>query len=140
MTSAYVPLGGVALRESLAAHFDDRALPSGHTFSGHPLAMAAGVATLRAYADEALFDRANEIERVAAQARFEVACDAGIASSAKRAASEHSSVSNSSPTGRAARRSCRGRDRQRSRISSTSWSSADSTFWDDTTSRSSRRR
>jgi taurine---2-oxoglutarate transaminase len=62
VTSAYVPLGGVALRESLAAYFDDRALPSGHTFSGHPLAMAAGVATLRAYADEALFERARQIE------------------------------------------------------------------------------
>jgi taurine---2-oxoglutarate transaminase len=62
VTSAYVPLGGVALRESLAAHFDHRALPSGHTFSGHPLAMAAGVATLRAYADEALFERARQIE------------------------------------------------------------------------------
>jgi len=61
VTSAYVPLGGVALREALAKHFDDRALPSGHTFSGHPLAMAAGVAALRAYADEALFERANEI-------------------------------------------------------------------------------
>lgn len=62
VTSAYVPLGGVALRESLAAYFDDRALPSGHTFSGHPLAMAAGVATLQAYADERLFERALEIE------------------------------------------------------------------------------
>jgi taurine---2-oxoglutarate transaminase len=62
VTSAYVPLGGVALRESLAAHFDHRALPSGHTFSGHPLAMAAGVATLQAYAQEALFERAREIE------------------------------------------------------------------------------
>ena len=36
--------------------------PSGHTFSGHPLAMAAGVATLRAYRDETLFERAREIE------------------------------------------------------------------------------
>jgi taurine--2-oxoglutarate transaminase len=62
VTSAYVPLGGVALRESLAKHFDNRPLPSGHTFSGHPLAMAAGVATLRAYRDEALFERAREIE------------------------------------------------------------------------------
>jgi taurine---2-oxoglutarate transaminase len=62
VTSAYVPLGGVALREPLAAHFDHRALPSGHTFSGHPLAMAAGVATLRAYAEETLFERAREIE------------------------------------------------------------------------------
>jgi len=62
VTSAYVPLGGVALRESLAAHFDERALPSGHTFSGHPLAMAAGNATLRAYRDERLFERARELE------------------------------------------------------------------------------
>ncbi len=50
------------MRESLAKHFDNRPLPSGHTFSGHPLAMAAGVATLRAYRDEALFERAREIE------------------------------------------------------------------------------
>ncbi len=62
VTSAYVPLGGVALRESLAAHFDRHALPSGHTFSGHPLAMAAGVAALRAYRDERLFERARLLE------------------------------------------------------------------------------
>ncbi|HYL27274.1 MAG TPA: aminotransferase class III-fold pyridoxal phosphate-dependent enzyme [Candidatus Nitrosotalea sp.] len=62
VTSAYVPLGGVAVRESLASHFDERALPSGHTFSGHPLAMAAGVAALRAYHEESLFDRARDLE------------------------------------------------------------------------------
>lgn len=62
VTSAYVPLGGVAVRESLAVHFDEHALPSGHTFSGHPLAMAAGVAALRAYRAENLFERAREIE------------------------------------------------------------------------------
>ncbi len=62
VTSAYVPLGGVAVRESLAVEFDSRPLPSGHTFSGHPLAMAAGVAALRAYREERLFERAREIE------------------------------------------------------------------------------
>ncbi len=62
VTSAYVPLGGVAMREPLAAHFDDRPLPSGHTFSGHPLAMAAGVAAVKAYRDERLFERAREVE------------------------------------------------------------------------------
>jgi taurine--2-oxoglutarate transaminase len=71
VTSAYVPLGGVAVRESLAAHFDKHALPSGHTFSGHPLAMAAGVAALRAYRDERLFERAREIEGWL-RARFDV--------------------------------------------------------------------
>ncbi|MBV9028141.1 MAG: aminotransferase class III-fold pyridoxal phosphate-dependent enzyme [Candidatus Eremiobacteraeota bacterium] len=62
VTSAYVPLGGVAVRESLANYFDTHALPSGHTFSGHPLAMAAGVAALQAYHEEQLFPRAREIE------------------------------------------------------------------------------
>lgn len=63
VTSAYVPLGGVAVRESLATHFDAHPLPSGHTFSGHPLAMAAGVAALAAYRDERLFERARANER-----------------------------------------------------------------------------
>ena len=62
VTSAYVPLGGVALRESLAAHFDTRPLPSGHTFSGHPVAMAAGLATVTAYREERTFDRARALE------------------------------------------------------------------------------
>jgi taurine---2-oxoglutarate transaminase len=62
VTSSYVPLGGVAVRESLAAYFDDHPLPSGHTFSGHPLAMAAGLAALAAYRDERLFERARAIE------------------------------------------------------------------------------
>lgn len=62
VTSAYVPLGGVAVRESLAAYFDGHALPSGHTFSGHPVAMAAGLAAVTAYCDEDLFERARDLE------------------------------------------------------------------------------
>ena len=62
VTSAYVPLGGVLLRERLAQAFDERPVPVGHTYSGHPLAMAAGVATLRAYRDEDLFARAAALE------------------------------------------------------------------------------
>jgi taurine---2-oxoglutarate transaminase len=62
VTSAYVPLGGVAVRETLAAHFDRHALPSGHTFSGHPLCAAAGLAALQAYRDERVFERARGLE------------------------------------------------------------------------------
>ncbi len=62
VTSAYVPLGGVMMRESLAKTFDARALPSGHTYSGHPLGVAAGLATVRAYREEGLFERGREIE------------------------------------------------------------------------------
>ncbi len=62
VTSAYVPLGGLLLRESLASRYDTEVFGGGHTYSGHPLAVAAGRAALRAYADGALFERAREIE------------------------------------------------------------------------------
>jgi taurine---2-oxoglutarate transaminase len=62
VTSAYLPLGGMMVRESLAKTFDSKAMPNGHTYSGHPLVVASALATVRAYRDEALYARANEIE------------------------------------------------------------------------------
>ena len=62
VTSAYVPLGGVLVRESLAQTFDSVALPCGHTFSGHPLAMAAANAALDEYERLGLFTRARALE------------------------------------------------------------------------------
>jgi taurine--2-oxoglutarate transaminase len=56
VTSAYVPLGGVLIREALAQAFDQRPLPAGHTYSGHPLAMATGLAAIHAYRDGNVFD------------------------------------------------------------------------------------
>ena len=38
VNSGYVPLGGVAISEAIAATFGDRAYPGGLTYSGHPLA------------------------------------------------------------------------------------------------------
>jgi taurine--2-oxoglutarate transaminase len=64
VTSAYAPLGGVLLRERYAAAFDAQALPGGHTYSGHPLAMSAGLGALRAYRDEGLFARGAELEGI----------------------------------------------------------------------------
>jgi taurine--2-oxoglutarate transaminase len=62
VTSGYVPLGGVLLRERYASAFDAKPLPAGHTYTGHPLAMATGIAALNAYRDDNLFARAREIE------------------------------------------------------------------------------
>ena len=62
VTSAYAPLGGVVLRERYARAFDDVPLPGGHTYSGHPVAMSAGLGALRAYREEAAFDRALALE------------------------------------------------------------------------------
>jgi len=54
VTSGYVPLGGVAISDEIAATFDDRAYPGGLTYSGHPLACAAAVATINAMEDEGM--------------------------------------------------------------------------------------
>jgi len=40
----------------------------GYTYSGHPLAVAAGLATLQLYKDEGLFERAKALEPVFADA------------------------------------------------------------------------
>ncbi|HZJ10706.1 MAG TPA: aminotransferase class III-fold pyridoxal phosphate-dependent enzyme, partial [Trueperaceae bacterium] len=64
VASAYLPLGGVLVREGLARHFDETTLMCGHTYSGHPMAMAAGLATVTAMRKEGLFQRARELEPV----------------------------------------------------------------------------
>jgi taurine---2-oxoglutarate transaminase len=61
-SSSYVPLGGVMVRENVASAFDTRLFDAGHTNSGHPLAMAAGLGTLKALKSENLFKKAYEIE------------------------------------------------------------------------------
>ena len=60
VTSAYVPLGGVIVRERLAKYFDDHVLGCGHTYSGHPLAMAAARGAMEAYREGGLYERAIE--------------------------------------------------------------------------------
>jgi taurine--2-oxoglutarate transaminase len=43
------------VRERIASYFDKNAMWLGHTYSGHPLAMAAASAAIDAYTDEGLF-------------------------------------------------------------------------------------
>jgi taurine--2-oxoglutarate transaminase len=62
VTSAYAPLGGVMLREKYAAAYDTRPLGAGHTYSGHPVCMAAGLGALRAYSEGGYFERGLVLE------------------------------------------------------------------------------
>jgi taurine--2-oxoglutarate transaminase len=62
VTSAYMPLGGVMVREKYASFFDTRANPCGHTYAGHPMCVAAGLAAVQAYDDDNLYTRAQEME------------------------------------------------------------------------------
>lgn len=61
VTSGYVPMGGVAISGKIAATFDERAYPGGLTYSGHPLAAAAAVATITAMEDDAMIANAARI-------------------------------------------------------------------------------
>ncbi len=68
ITSGYVPLGAVAVSDRVASFFESNVLLTGATYSGHPLACAAGVATLAAYHEEGLIERARVLgERLIAR-------------------------------------------------------------------------
>ncbi len=49
VTCGYVPLGGCVVRKEIAGYFDDHMLSCGLTYSGHPLACAAGIACIDFY-------------------------------------------------------------------------------------------
>lgn len=64
VTSGYVPLGGVVLGPAVAAALDANdgfVLRHGYTYSGHPLATAAGLAALGIHEEEGLVARATHI-------------------------------------------------------------------------------
>jgi beta-alanine--pyruvate transaminase len=66
LTNAAVPMGGVVVKKEIYDAFmtgPDAAIEfyHGYTYSGHPLASAAAVATLDLFKQEALFQRAAEL-------------------------------------------------------------------------------
>ena len=73
ITSGTVPMGGVIAREGIYDAFMRGPehvveLFHGYTYSAHPLACAAGLATLELYRDEGLFERARKLEPMWADA------------------------------------------------------------------------
>jgi taurine--2-oxoglutarate transaminase len=58
VNSGYVPLGGVAINDSIYSTFANRPYPGGLTYSGHPLACAAVVATIETMQDDHIVERA----------------------------------------------------------------------------------
>ncbi|WP_291545618.1 aminotransferase class III-fold pyridoxal phosphate-dependent enzyme, partial [Brevibacterium sp.] len=61
VNSGYVPLGGVIMNEAIYGSFAQKAYPGGLTYSGHPLACAAAVATMKAMDDEGMIEHAQRI-------------------------------------------------------------------------------
>jgi taurine--2-oxoglutarate transaminase len=67
LTSAYVQLGAVGMRQKIADTFQDRAFPGGLTYGSHPVACAAALATIAVYEEDGLIDHARRMGVVMAE-------------------------------------------------------------------------
>ena len=59
LTSSYIQLGAVGVRRGIADHFKDKFFPGGLTYSSHPVACAAALATIAVYESDDLIARAQ---------------------------------------------------------------------------------
>ncbi len=80
VTSAYIPLAGVIARRDIAAHFEEEGFPLGQTFSGHPVACAAGLAAVEEYEDGLIDNVADHADHFESrlrelEAKHDVVCD-----------------------------------------------------------------
>lgn len=64
VTCGYVPLGGVVVSKEIAEYFGENLLSCGLTYSGHPLACAAGIACLNYYEKAGIADHVKEVGSV----------------------------------------------------------------------------
>ena len=67
ITNATIPMGGVFVSDAIFDRFMDTDVPGvelshGYTYSGHPVACAAGMATLDIYEQEGLFERPKALQ------------------------------------------------------------------------------
>lgn len=58
LTSAYAPLGAVAMRPEIAAAFDERLFESGLTYTSHPVSLAAAIANIRVMQEDRIVEHA----------------------------------------------------------------------------------
>lgn len=72
ITSAYAPLGAVAMKQEIADTFNDRVYEGGLTFNGHPISLAAAIANIQVMQDEHLVERARENGQVMADMMAEL--------------------------------------------------------------------
>ncbi|MBU2610071.1 MAG: aminotransferase class III-fold pyridoxal phosphate-dependent enzyme [Chloroflexi bacterium] len=61
LTSAYAPLGAVAMKPEIAAHFDERVFESGLTYTAHPISLAAAIANIQVMREDKIVEHAAEM-------------------------------------------------------------------------------
>ena len=57
LTSAYAPLGAVAMKPGIASHFDEVPFRSGLTYTSHPVSLAAAIANIGVIKQDGLVER-----------------------------------------------------------------------------------
>ena len=58
LTSAYAPLGAVAMKPEIAATFDERVFESGLTYTSHPISLAAAIANINVMREDKIVEHA----------------------------------------------------------------------------------
>jgi taurine--2-oxoglutarate transaminase len=64
LTSAYAPLGAVAMKPEIAAAFDEHAFESGLTYTSHPISLAAAVANINVLKEDKIVEHAASMGAV----------------------------------------------------------------------------
>jgi taurine--2-oxoglutarate transaminase len=64
LTSAYAPLGAVAMKPEIAEFFRERVFQSGLTYNAHPISLAAGIANIQAMQADGLVEYARQMGTV----------------------------------------------------------------------------
>src|SRR5438477_5307436 len=67
INSGYVPLGALTVRRHVYEAIEDRFFAGGLTYSGHPLACAAAVASIKAFREEGIVENAAAMGSVLAE-------------------------------------------------------------------------
>jgi taurine---2-oxoglutarate transaminase len=58
LTSAYAPLGAVAMKPQIAAKFDETAYKAGLTYTSHPISLAAAIANIKVMREDKIVEHA----------------------------------------------------------------------------------
>ncbi len=64
LTSSYLPLGAVAMRDTIAEAMEGRMFYGGLTYSSHPVSLAAALATISVYEEDDLIGNAARLDGV----------------------------------------------------------------------------
>jgi taurine---2-oxoglutarate transaminase len=66
LTSAYMPLGAVAISDKIASYWEDHVYYGGLTYNAHPMSLAAAVANLQIIQEDDLVGNAQRVGKVMA--------------------------------------------------------------------------